>query len=205
MPNITARILTDTVLKVKEGNGFYYRAKIIVTLNDGQELEYAVKTKLNSYTAETVLTKANGDWVNAQLSEIVTLVTGKFFIFLNLMKDCFFSKYARNQLFLKRNRLLRDNTPSTDRMAYSSRITDALYLIDGRLVQVKHMVRNKFEGKKAVYFEMPLDLSTDWVEIDYNSQLHAQCLSAGSEYRRGLCDYNSRKYHKELVNTGIRM
>lgn len=201
------KIITETVLKVKEGTGHFFRGKVIVTLNDGKDIEYAVKTKFNTYNAETIMVKSNGMWVEAQPSDIVNLVTTQFSTFLKLMKGCFFSKYARNQLFLGRNRLLQDNTPATDRMKYSSRITNAVYLIDGRFIKVVYMKKHQFAPRaERVYFEMPLDMSSDWTEVTTaDNQLHEQCLKAGSEYQRGLCDYNKRKYHKELVNTGIRM
>lgn len=202
-PSPVVQILPETVRKVTIGNSFHYGCKALVTLNDGKTLEFAIKTKRESYQAEAVFIKIDGTYVPAQPSDLMQILTSQFFVFLAIMDKCFGTKArdGRNKLFLT-DRLLKDETPTTARMKYSSMITQSICLVGGKLVRMKH--GDFFED--ATYFEQPLDLSSDWAVVENPSQAFCQAVeNAQSFYKSGMAKSSRQSYHKEQVKRGVRM
>lgn len=200
------KIIPSATRKVIDGNAHYYVGKGVLTLNDGKEIIFAIKTRQKS-TALAEFQFHNGTaW---QATDRIPKSLGmKFERFLQLVAPCFGNKLERNQLFLT-DRLLHDATPANERPKYTAIMTKFTCLIGGEFIHVRKQFVGVGASRKVIetYHRMPLDMSKGWELFTPTDEfaMKNRIATACSYYRDKITSYNRYAYHKDQTRMGARM
>lgn len=202
------RIIPTATRKVIENGTHHYVGKGVLTLDDGKEIQFAMKTRTGTkIPTEFQFLNDNGVW--QPTTRLPKMLGVKFQRFLQLASPCFGNKFERNKAFFT-DRLLQDATPANERPHYTALMTNFTCLIDGEFIYVRKQFVGMGFGRRMIETRqrLPLDMSSeDWEvftpanEIDFSNKVAQVC----AYYRSKITSYNRYAYHKDQVRAGARM